>query len=83
MLDEMEHNDWNSAENCAFLAFEMYETGQMQLALSQLLEAIEINPNNATYHPINTLTCSGIFCLAAAVMPVLRKSISLQSLKAV
>ena len=50
MLEESEFNLWGDAEKMANIAFELYERGQMNMALAQLTEAIEINPNNSAWH---------------------------------
>jgi Flp pilus assembly protein TadD len=44
------YGGWDEAEEKAFMAYEMYETGQMNLALGQLAEAIEINPTNSAWY---------------------------------
>jgi tetratricopeptide (TPR) repeat protein len=41
---------WDEAEEKAFMAFEMYENGQMNSALNQIGEAIEMNPTNSAWH---------------------------------
>ncbi len=41
---------WDEAEEKAFMAYEMYENGQMNLALAQLAEAIDINPTNSAWY---------------------------------
>ena len=50
MYEAAENNCWDDAEKMAYLAYELYEEGRMELALAQLEEAIEINPNNAAWH---------------------------------
>jgi len=41
---------WDEAEEKAHMAYEMYETGRLNLALDQLGEAIEINPTNSAWY---------------------------------
>ena len=50
MLEEAGYNNWGDAEKIAHDAFEMYETGEMTEALSQLKEAISINAANSSWH---------------------------------
>ncbi len=50
MFEAAESNSWDDAEKIAYMAFELYENGQMALALMQLEEAMEINPNNSAWH---------------------------------
>lgn len=50
MFDAMDDNSWNDAETLAMRAYELYEDGELTEALSQLEEAIEINPDNASWH---------------------------------
>jgi len=49
MFDAMDDNSWNDAEQLALRAFELYENGELADALTQLEEAIEINPDNASW----------------------------------
>ncbi|NLH16874.1 MAG: tetratricopeptide repeat protein [Phycisphaerae bacterium] len=49
MFDTTDFNPWDDADRMAGMAFEMYENGQMDMALTQLEEAIEINPNNSAW----------------------------------
>ena len=48
--DSDEHSSWDEADQMADHAFELYENGQISQALTQLREAIEINPNNSSWH---------------------------------
>lgn len=48
--DDMEQNFWDDAEEKALCAYEMYELGDMPMALKHLEEAIEINPDNGAWH---------------------------------
>ncbi|MBN1126122.1 MAG: tetratricopeptide repeat protein [Sedimentisphaerales bacterium] len=50
MFDAMEYNSWDQADQAAGMAFELYENGDMDMALTQIQEAIDINPNNAAWH---------------------------------
>jgi tetratricopeptide (TPR) repeat protein len=49
MFDAMDDNSWNDAEMLAMRAYELYENGELTDALAQLEEAIEINPDNASW----------------------------------
>jgi tetratricopeptide (TPR) repeat protein len=49
MFDAMDDNSWNDAEMLAMRAFELYENGELTDALTQLEEAIDINPDNASW----------------------------------
>ncbi len=49
MFDTTDFNPWDDADRMAGMAFEMYENGRMDMALTQLEEAIEINPNNSAW----------------------------------
>ncbi len=49
MFETTDFNPWDEADRMAGMAFEMYENGQMDLALTQLQEAIEINPGNSAW----------------------------------
>ena len=44
------YGGWDEAEEKAHAAYEMYENGQLNLALTQLGEAIEINPTNSSWY---------------------------------
>ncbi len=48
--DADEHSSWDKADQMADRAFELYEDGQISQALAQLVEAVEINPNNSAWH---------------------------------
>ncbi|MBE0536672.1 MAG: tetratricopeptide repeat protein [Phycisphaerae bacterium] len=48
--DSDEHNSWDKADQMVDRAFELYENGEISQALTQLREAIEINPNNSAWH---------------------------------
>jgi Flp pilus assembly protein TadD len=50
MFDAMDYNFWDEAEEKVHMAFEMYENGQMNSALQQLGQAIEINPANSAWY---------------------------------
>ncbi len=50
MFDELEENPWQDAERLAFEAFEHYENGELILALDQLQDALEINPQNSAWY---------------------------------
>ena len=47
---DTDFNSWNDAEKMALHAFELYEEGQMNLALAQLQQAIDINPSNSAWY---------------------------------
>ena len=40
----------DDAEKMAYMAYELYENGQMGMALMHIQEAIEINPTNSSWH---------------------------------
>ncbi len=46
----MEFGSYDKAENTANKAFELYEEGEMSLALEALNSALEINPANSAWH---------------------------------
>ncbi|HPD46710.1 MAG TPA: tetratricopeptide repeat protein [Anaerohalosphaeraceae bacterium] len=48
--DSDDPNSWDKADQMADQAFELYESGNIPQALTQLREAIEINPNNSAWH---------------------------------
>ncbi len=48
--DSDDHSSWDKADQMADRAFELYENGNVSQALTQLREAIEINPNNSAWH---------------------------------
>ena len=48
--DADEYSSWDKADQMADRAFELYEDGQISQALAQLVEAVEINPNNSAWH---------------------------------
>ena len=50
MFDELEENPWEDAEKLAFEAFEHYENGELVIALDQLQDALEINPQNSAWY---------------------------------
>ncbi|HBG28892.1 MAG: hypothetical protein A2Y10_16705 [Planctomycetes bacterium GWF2_41_51] len=51
-----EFNSWDQAEQKAIKAFELYEDGQMNEALTAMNEAIDINPANDRWHFNKALT---------------------------
>lgn len=51
MLNDAEdYNFWDEADQMADRAFELYENGHILQALTQINEAIEINPHNSAWH---------------------------------
>jgi len=60
MYDAMEPNSWDQADQAASLAFEMYENGELDMALAQIQEAIDINPANAAWHFNKGLTLDAL-----------------------
>ena len=51
-----EFNSWDQAEQKAVKAYELYEEGKMNEALSAMNEAIDINPSNGRWHFNKALT---------------------------
>jgi Flp pilus assembly protein TadD len=49
-FDTGNYGGWDEAEEKAFMAYEMYENGQMNLALDQLAEALDIDPTNSAWY---------------------------------
>ncbi len=49
MFECDDFSSWDQADQMAIMAFEMYENGEMSMALTQLQEAIEINPSNSSW----------------------------------
>ncbi len=60
MYETADNNCWDDAEKMAFLAYELYENGQMNLALLQLEEAIGVNPSNSAWHFNSGLTLDAL-----------------------
>ncbi|HEV56643.1 MAG TPA: tetratricopeptide repeat protein [Phycisphaerales bacterium] len=60
MYDAMEPSFWDQADQAAGLAFEMYESGELDMALTQIQEAIDINPANAAWHFNKGLTLDAL-----------------------
>ncbi len=60
MFETEDYNSWDQAGQMASQAFEMYENGEMTMALTQLQEAIEINPNNNAWHFNKGLTLDAL-----------------------
>ena len=50
MFDEMDYNSWDEAERMALMAYEHYENGRLTMALTQLTEALQLNPDNSAWH---------------------------------
>ena len=50
MFETDGNNPWDEADQMAVLAYDLYETGQMSLALGRLNDAIEINPGISAWH---------------------------------
>ena len=48
MFDAMDNHSWDEAQQLVMRAYELYENGEFSDALSQLEEAIDINPDNAS-----------------------------------
>ena len=65
--DENDFNSWNDAERMAFHAYELYEDGQMNLALAQLQQAIGINPANSAWYFNAGLTLDALECFDEAI----------------
>ncbi len=49
-FNDNEYNSWDQAEEKAVAAYELYELGDMELALKHLRDAIIINPDNSAWH---------------------------------
>lgn len=64
MYDFLENDDpaheWDQAEFMAAEAFELYEKGQMQQALTKLSEAIELAPEHSEWYFNAALTLDGL-----------------------
>jgi tetratricopeptide (TPR) repeat protein len=50
LFDEFEPGDYERGEIKAVRAFELYKNGEITQALSELQEALEINPSNSSWH---------------------------------
>jgi len=50
LFDDTEYGPYGKAERKARKAFELYEEGKVSLALSELEDALEINPSNGSWH---------------------------------
>lgn len=67
MFDAMDDNSWNDAEMLAMRAFELYENGELSDALAQLEEAIDINPDNASWFFNSGLTLDAMDQFKSAI----------------
>ena len=50
IFDEQPYSSYDSSEEKAQRAFELYEDGKMTQAISELDEALEVNPANCSLH---------------------------------
>ena len=66
-FDEMESESWDQAEQKAMLAYELYENGSLSRALEELNGAIQMNPDNASWHFNKGLTLDAMECFDEAI----------------
>jgi len=60
LFEDMEFGSYNNAEHKARKAYELYEDGMMTQALTELEQALEINPANSAWHFNKGLTLDAI-----------------------
>ena len=66
-FEDLEFDYWSNAERKAHKAFELYEEGQLPSALDKLQSAIEINPDNGSWHFNKALTLDALECFDEAI----------------
>ena len=64
LYDDLEFGPYDTAEQKARMAFELYEDGKMSQALSELETALEINPASSPLHFNKALTLDSMSQLA-------------------
>jgi tetratricopeptide (TPR) repeat protein len=60
MFDEQEFESFDQSEQRAIKAYELYETGALTRALTELEEAIKMNPQNSSLHFNKALTLDAL-----------------------
>ena len=60
LFEDMEFGPYETGEQSARKAFELYEDGKMSQALNELETALETNPSNSSWHFNKALTLDSI-----------------------